>query len=139
MSVYRSFFAGARAGRFTLTRGGDLWRLLAAMTKHKLLHHTRYHRASRRSVDLEHPFDEAVITRGKLAETVSDPEAALALAEEVEQVLAALDPFSRRVLELRLQGAQFSEISRDTERSERTVRRTLARIRGQMADRFNHV
>jgi hypothetical protein len=30
-SVYRSFFAEARAGRYHLDRGGDLWRLLVAM------------------------------------------------------------------------------------------------------------
>ena len=43
MSVYRSFFIDARAGRFTLSRGGDLWRLLAAITKHKLLRQARHH------------------------------------------------------------------------------------------------
>src|SRR5712671_3363960 len=53
LSVYRSFFIDARAGRFTLTRGGDLWRLLASITKHKLLRQNRYHGAERRSVDLE--------------------------------------------------------------------------------------
>src|SRR3954452_224173 len=53
LSVYRSFFVGARAGRFTLSRGGDLWRLLASITKHKLLRETRRQRADRRSVDRE--------------------------------------------------------------------------------------
>src|SRR5690349_11260374 len=53
LSVYRSFFIDARAGRFTLSRGGDLWRLLASITKHKLLRQARYHGADRRSIDHE--------------------------------------------------------------------------------------
>ena len=59
LSVYRSFFIDARAGRFTLSRGGDLWRLLASITKHKLLRQARHHGADRRSVDLESPLDGA--------------------------------------------------------------------------------
>jgi DNA-directed RNA polymerase specialized sigma24 family protein len=37
------------------------------------------------------------------------------------------------VLELRLQGSQLSEIAEDTGRSERSVRRSLARIRDLLA------
>ena len=35
-SVFAASSSGARAGRFTLSRSGDLWRLLASITKHKL-------------------------------------------------------------------------------------------------------
>jgi DNA-directed RNA polymerase specialized sigma24 family protein len=48
-------------------------------------------------------------------------------------VLSQLDGFGRRVLELRLQGLQLSEIAADTGRAERSVRRTLARIRDLLA------
>src|SRR3954470_15847496 len=41
LSVYRSFFVAARGGHYTLGRGGDLWRLLAAMARHKLLRQAR--------------------------------------------------------------------------------------------------
>src|SRR3954469_6850900 len=57
LSVYRSFFVGARGGRYTLNRAGDLWRLLAAITKHKLLREIRRQGAERRSVDVEIPLD----------------------------------------------------------------------------------
>ena len=56
MSVYRSFFVGVRAGRFALGRGGDLWRLLASIAKHKVLRQARHHTAARRSVDAERPI-----------------------------------------------------------------------------------
>ncbi len=126
LSVYRSFFVGVRAGRFKLGRGGDLWRLLASITRYKLLRQVRYQRAERRSVDREFPLDRD--DEGRIPGRPQDPtpEDALALADELEHVFSGLSPLGRRVLELRLQGAELSEIADDTGRSERTVRRTLA-------------
>lgn len=139
LSVYRSFFIDARAGRFTLSRGGDLWRLLASITKHKLLRQARHHGADRRSVDLEVPLDRAEEVNYFIRGLEPTPEDAVALSDELEWVLSRLDPFGRRVLELRVQGAQLSEVSKDTGRSERTVRRTLAHIRAILAERLNDV
>ena len=66
------------------------------------------------------------------------PEEALALADELERIFAQLDRFSRRVLELRLQGSPIQAIAEDTGRAARSVRRALARIRtllsGRLAD-----
>jgi RNA polymerase sigma factor (sigma-70 family) len=138
MSVYRSFFVGARAGRFTLRRGGDLWRLLSSITKHKLLHEARRHGAVRRSTEVELPLDK--VEEGRFLERrgVPSPEAATALADELEQVFSQLSVLGRRVLELRLQGSQLSEIADDTGRSERTIRRTLGQIRELLAERLGH-
>lgn len=137
LSVYRSFFVDARAGRYCLNRGGDLWRLLAAITKHKLLRQVRHQSAGRRSVEAEIPLDR--VDEGKLLGRQPDPtpEDAVALADELEWVLAHLDRFGRRVLELRLQGLQISEIAEDTNRSERSVRRSLAQIRNLLAERHD--
>jgi RNA polymerase sigma factor (sigma-70 family) len=129
MSVYRSFFIGARNGRFALARGGDLWRLLASMTKHKLLRQARYHLADRRSVDLELPLDQTEETRFIGIEKEPTPEQAVALADELERIFSRLNALGRRVLELRLQGSKLSEIARETGCSERTVRRAFAQIR----------
>ena len=138
LSVYRSFFVGARAGRFTLSRGGDLWRLLAAITKHKLLREARHQRADRRSVDRELPLDQVEEASFLGRQPEPTPEDAAALADELERVLSRLDVFGRRVLELRLQGAQLAEIAADTGRSERTVRRTLGQIRELLDERWDH-
>lgn len=137
MSVYRSFFIDVRAGKFTLSRGGDLWRLLAAMTKHKLLRQARHHRADRRSVDRESPLDSVAEAHCYVQRDEPTPEEALMLADELEHVLSKLSSVERRVLELRLQGAQVAEIAQDTGRSERTVRRILVSIREVMAQRAN--
>lgn len=137
LSVYRSFFADARGGRYTLNRGGDLWRLLAAIARHKLLRQARSQTAGRRSVEIEIPLDR--VEEGRLVAGRHDPtpEDAAALADELEWVLTQLDPFGRRVLELRLQGLQISEIAADTGRAERSVRRALARIRTLLAERHD--
>lgn len=137
MSVYRSFFLDARAGRFALARGGDLWRLLAAMTRHKLLKQVRHHTADRRSVAVERSSTSADGVEVFGPSRDPTPEDAVGLADELEWVASRLEAFGRRVLELRLQGAQLSEIATDTGRSERTIRRTLAEIRALMAGRFD--
>jgi RNA polymerase sigma factor (sigma-70 family) len=137
LSVFRSFFVGARAGRFALRRGGDLWRLLASITKHKLLGQVRHQTADRRSVDIELPLEQAEEGRFPGRQQEPTPEDAVALADELERVLSQLNVFGRRVLELRLQGAQLAEIAEDTGRSERTIRRTLAQIRELMAEQLD--
>jgi RNA polymerase sigma factor (sigma-70 family) len=138
MSVYRSFFLGARADRFTLSRGGDLWRLLTSITKHKLLRQARHHGAERRSVDVETRLDPDEDGRFPGRPLDAGPEHAVALADELEWALAQFDPVGRRVFELRLQGAQLSEIAQDTGRSERTVRRILGQVRELLAGRLDH-
>ena len=137
-SVYRSFFVGVREGRYALGRGGDLWRLLAAITRNKVFRQVRHHRADLRSIDLECSLDR--LDEGGLSGPDRDPtpEDALALADELERVFAQLDPFERRVLELRLQGLLLATIAEETGRAERSVRRALSRIRelltGRLAD-----
>jgi RNA polymerase sigma factor (sigma-70 family) len=137
-SVYRSFFVGVREGRYTLGRGGDLWRLLASITKHKLLRQVRHQRTDRRSIDRECSLDQ--VGEGGLPDREREPtpEEALALADELERVFALLDPFGRRVLALRLKGLQIATIAADTGRAERSVRRALARVRELLAGRLAH-
>jgi RNA polymerase sigma-70 factor (ECF subfamily) len=131
-SAYRSFFAGARMGQYDLQRGGDLWRLLVGITLHKLHDQVKRHSADKRDVGAENSFgsedslwdiDSAIFARGP------SPAEAVALVDELEQVMRRLEPLQRRILEMRLQGFSLEEIATDTQRCPRTVRRTLARIR----------
>jgi len=133
LSAWRSFFIGARNDRYSLRRSGDLWRLLVSITMHKLYHQVRHHSADRRSVDVESPFANGADFEQNLIDRTPTPEEAVALADQLQAILALLDDFGRRVLELRLQGEQLNQISADTGRSERTVRRTLAQIRELVA------
>jgi RNA polymerase sigma factor (sigma-70 family) len=131
LSAYRSFFIGARDGRFSLQRSGDLWRLLVSITLHKLFRQARRHRADVRSVDAESPLlDEQFFGREP------SPEEVVGLADMLQNVLSQLDPIARRVLELRLQEESLATIAAQTGRSERTIRRVLADIRTTMARQF---
>jgi RNA polymerase sigma factor (sigma-70 family) len=138
-SAYRSFFVGARAGRYVLERSGDLWRLLAAITLHKVQRQIEYHTAEKRSIDREEPFGSEDSLYGLQAEILTrepSPEEAAAVVEEVEQALGGLEPLHRRMVELRLQGCPVPEIAADTDRSERMVRLVLQQFKGQLEHRF---
>ena len=138
-SAYRSFFAGARAGRFDPERGGDLWRLLVAITLHKLRNQLDRHTAEKRSIDAEQNFGSedsfCRIQTHRLAHEPS-PVEALALVDELEQVMGDLEPLQRRMLDLRLQGYNLAEIAAETQRCPRTVLRALERVKLLMEQRY---
>lgn len=125
MSAWRSFFVGAQEGRIALQRSGDLWRVLLAITMHKLYHNVRHHTAEKRTVVRDQSADMALWTLAAQPKV----EEVNALADELEACLRKLDAFDRRVLELRLQGAAIEDVASDVKCSERTVRRALGRIR----------
>jgi DNA-directed RNA polymerase specialized sigma24 family protein len=123
LSAYRSFFIRARDGRLTPARSGDLWRLLVAITLHKLYRQARKQRAERRALAARE-FESSWAKRLQLSRDPS-PAEAVALADELQAIFRQLDPFARRVLELRLQDRSPAEIAVEVGRSERTIRRTV--------------
>ena len=134
-SAYRSFFADARAGRYDLQRGGDLWRLLVAITLHKLQDQVAHHTAEKRTIESEQSFgneDSLFYLQGHVLSREPSPLEAVALVDEMEQLMRGLDPAQRRMLEMRLQGYNLDEIAADAHCSERTVIRVLQRIKGQL-------
>jgi RNA polymerase sigma-70 factor (ECF subfamily) len=135
-SVYRSFFLGARNGRYALDQSGDLWRLLVGITKHKLGHQFEYHTADKRALDRED--NDVSLRRLDAAALTADPSPAEAssLADEVDQIMRALDPLPRQMFELRLQGFTLDEIADQTRRSLRTVRRVLDRIKEYLEQQY---
>jgi len=134
-SVYRSLFADIEAGCYELQRGGDLWRLLVAITLHKLQNQIRDLSAQKRDIAREEHFGSADSLCGLqplvLAKEPS-PVEAVALAELLEQIMHRLDPSERRLLELRFQGYTIDEIAADLQWGERTVRRVLDEIKEQV-------
>jgi RNA polymerase sigma-70 factor (ECF subfamily) len=134
-SVYRSFFSAAREGRYDLQRGGDLWRLLVTITLNKLYHQVKRNQRAKRAADRECSLEAIAGSAGVPASLLSQepsPEEAAALADELEQLFRSLDALDRRIVELRLQGYQLDEIAAQTDRSERTVRRVLEEVKGQL-------
>lgn len=131
-SVYRSFFAHARAGRYDVQRGGDLWRLLVAITFHKLSTQIKWNTSQKRAVQQEQALGNDDSLAGMDAQLLArqpSPLEAATLADEVEQIMGLLDPVERRIFELRLQGHNIFEIAAAADTSERTVRRVLSRVK----------
>ena len=139
-SAYRSFFTGAVDGRFELKKSGDLWNLLAAITLNKLHRQIDYHRAGRRSVAAEKSASRSSLLFHSLPiEALARdpaPEEALILVDEVQYVMADLQQDQREILEMRLQGCKVSEIANQKNCSERTVRRTLEKIKIRLEKRL---
>jgi RNA polymerase sigma-70 factor (ECF subfamily) len=134
-SAFRSFFVGTRDGRLLLRQSGDLWRLLVAISLNKLYRRVELHTAAKRSVAREEfsGIDEAwfqIFQKRLAGGNVADD--ALALAEEIEHLVVGLDPIEQRMFELRLEGYTLDEIAQDTNRSQRTVRRVMDRIKHEI-------
>jgi RNA polymerase sigma-70 factor (ECF subfamily) len=134
-SAYRSFFVGTRDGRYVLQRSGDLWRLLAAITLHKLHHQVERHTAQKRTSTRTQSLDAKGSLYGLQAAQLNhepSPAEAAALADELEQVLRGLSTRERRMVEMRLQGYSLDEIATTTQRCERTVRRILEKVKERL-------
>jgi RNA polymerase sigma-70 factor (ECF subfamily) len=134
-SAYRSFFGDAKDGRCDVGRGGDLWQLLVTITLHKLHDQVKRHRRAKRAVERELNVgsDESWLNvEAHLATQVPSPMEAVALADEVEQIMRDLKPLYRRIMELRLQGYNIDEIAAATQSGERTVRRVLDQVKQQL-------
>ena len=137
-STYRSFFVRAHEGEFVAEGEGDLWRLLATITLHKLGRQAQRHRAAKRSIHREGPGPS--YAADPLANLVDrEPSAAdvVAVAEELHWLMAQFEPIERQALQLRLQGLTTDEVGTAIGRSERTVRRWLVEARGLLAARWN--
>jgi RNA polymerase sigma-70 factor (ECF subfamily) len=137
-SVYRSFFAGAREGRYELQRGGDLWRLLVTITHHKLSHQREQHSRKKRAVQREQALtgaDNWAALDPPLLAREPSPLEVVTLVDEVEEIMRGLKPQQRRMLELRLLGYNVFEIAAETQSGERTVRRFLEHLRQQLEDK----
>jgi RNA polymerase sigma-70 factor (ECF subfamily) len=130
-SVYRSFFAAAREGRYVLQQSGDLWRLLVTITLNKTARQRRRHLAASRSVARDCPLapEESEGDWQALVSREPSPDAVLALTDLLEN---ALQPFSephRRLIGLYLQGYPVAEIASTVGVSQRTVFRVLEQFK----------
>jgi RNA polymerase sigma factor (sigma-70 family) len=141
MSAWRSFFVGASAGRFAWQRSGDLWRLLVAITLHKLYRSSRRHHAGKRDSRREQISDaDKVDWAWQVADDREpSPQEAIELSDELEATLAKLPPVARFIVELRLQGESLEQIAVRAQRSERTIRRVLADVRVELMKRLCEV
>jgi RNA polymerase sigma-70 factor (ECF subfamily) len=133
-SAYGSFFVAARTDRYILRQSGDLWRLLVAITLHKLQKQFRRHSALKRDMSHESSIEESNNLL-KLFAREPSPEEAAALADELDHLMGQIKPSARDIVELCLQGYQVNEIAAITGKHEGTVRRNLQQVKGYLKKR----
>ena len=131
-SAYRSFFVHARDGDYQLQRAGDLWRLLVAITLHKLYGQVERHSAQRRDMAREADIDVTAQASIRADAVEPSPDEVAEISEQVRLFVERLAPNERIVLELRLTGETIEEIAHQVGRSQRTVRRLLEGTRKQL-------
>jgi len=136
-SAFRSFFRGAREGRFRIEPGQELWRLLAVMTITKLRKQVEFHTAGKRNFQRERnpaPDESALSFLNETVVRDPSPAESAALVEQVEQIRSELGSDQQTVFQMRLEGHQVEDIATQVGCSERTVRRVLDKIKTRLLE-----
>ncbi|MBA4016333.1 MAG: hypothetical protein C0483_04015 [Pirellula sp.] len=138
-SAFRSFFIGARTGKFTLNESDDLWRLLATITARKVARLNERHSAAKRSVKKEQATeanDDSAADWEAADHRYVGPVESAVLAEELSLLMAGLKSELRSILELRLQDESIDSIAERLGKSPRTIRRRVEELRQIVASRM---
>ncbi len=123
-SVFRTFFEGAREGRYEVPAGDDLWALLLVITLNKIHSLRDFHCAARRDV-------RRTAVGLEQAEFASPPEPSL-VQLAVRDALEELPERYQQIVKLRIEGHEIADIATQTGRSRRTVERVLQEVRQRL-------
>jgi RNA polymerase sigma factor (sigma-70 family) len=134
--AFQSFFRLTRDGEIRIDNSESVWRLLAAITVNKVRKQRERHNAARRHRGAEVRLSDLKADPSPFAH-VPTPMEALILADELEALLAQLDPPEPEILSLCLQGFSPSEIALQVHCSRWSVRRVLNRIGRQLERRLS--
>jgi DNA-directed RNA polymerase specialized sigma24 family protein len=145
-SVFHSLCRGAAAGRFQNVKDrDDLWWLLLAITKQKVVDHVRRETAQKRGagrVQLESglngsPDDSHGFALDRLVGDEPTPEFVVMLEEQHQRLLGLLrDDHLRRIAIFRIEGFTVPEIAEDFHVTTRTIERKLQLIRDAWSKEF---
>jgi RNA polymerase sigma factor (sigma-70 family) len=139
-SVFHSLCRGAAAGRLqNVQNRDDLWWLLLAITKQKVVDHVRRETAQKRGsgrIQSEsglngNPDDSHGFALDRLVGDEPTPEFVLMIEEQHERLLGLLrDDRLRQIAVFRIEGFTVPEIAEDLRVSTRSIERKLQLIRG---------
>ena len=131
-SAYKSFLLRYGDGALAAEGWDGLWGLLTLITIRKCADRARYYEADCRNVGREVGASSGSGSAPlwlAAAGREPTPDEAVVLAEIVEDLLGRLGGDERMIVELSLQGYSTLEISEQTGRAERSVRRLRERVR----------
>jgi RNA polymerase sigma factor (sigma-70 family) len=138
-SACRSFFRRAQAGDYQVRDTDDLWRLLAAITVHKVLRQVKRHSAAKRALVREESSGWGGIMQVISPDAFTrdpGPDEAVMLVEETTAMMVGLSPMHRQIVELSLQGHDVTVIAEQVKCSERTVQRAMEQARSCLERRL---
>ena len=128
-SVFREFLENLQKGRPAPDSFQEIWKLLAGIMKNKARELERTHRGTeKRSVNKEVSLHQDSVDLPVLAREPTPNEVAV-FHEQLEQLEHQLGFASARIVECRLQGMTYIEISRQTGQSVHIVKRKLSEVR----------
>jgi RNA polymerase sigma-70 factor (ECF subfamily) len=130
-SVFRTFFRRAAGGQYDVPDGEDLWKLFLVIALHKIRSTATYHRAAKRDVRVTATGLPDADAGQRLA--APDETALATLRLVIDELLDALPPSMRAIVELRVEGHEVDEIARRTRRSRRSVERALQEFRARLS------
>jgi DNA-binding NarL/FixJ family response regulator len=108
-----------------------LWRLLVKITVLKARAKGRYHTAALRDVRAEAAEGDAWLAHACAHEP--GPEEAVALVDQIHELLRGLPPEYGRILEMLLEGRSKTDIGRELGVSRTTVHRVVALFQQRLA------
>ena len=129
-SVFRTFFRRAAHGQYNVPEGEDLWKLFMIIALHKVRSAATFHRAAKRDVRATATGVNDTATGPHLV--APDGMALATLRMVIQELLDALPPSMRTIVELRVDGHDVEEIARRTQRSRRSVERGLHEFRARL-------
>lgn len=122
-SVFKSVFRGVKSGSYDAPPGESLWSLMAIVAVHKLSSTAQRHSAKCRD-------ERRNISLANLEETLaSDSFPGELLEMSFREALNMMRPIDQEIFNLRLMQHTVEEISELTQRSRRTVERSLQNSR----------
>ena len=129
-SVFRTFFRRAAEGQYDVPEGEEIWKLLLVIGLHKIRSVGSFHRAARR--DVRQTASGEAYDQALESESGQDEGALAVLRMVIDEVLDALPPGHRPIVELRIEGYEVAEIAEQLQRSRRTVERILQEFRRRL-------
>ncbi|MDC0937035.1 ECF-type sigma factor, partial [Pirellulales bacterium] len=130
-SVFRTFFRRAVEQGYQVPAGEELWQLLLVLALNKIRSLATYHRAQKRDVGrTNHPQD---LESGRTEASGGNDLAYETMRMLVEDLVSTLPAPQDKIVQLRIEGHEVQQIAKMTNRSKRTVERTLQQFRSQLA------
>lgn len=132
-SVFRTFFRRAAGGSYDIPPSEELWRLLLVITLNKIRRASVFHRAARRDVRRTVSTGDDNILQHLEQVSFQDDAALHVLRLVVDELIAGLPAPQDAMVRLRIDGHEVEEIASMTQRSKRTVERTLQKFREKIS------